>query len=198
MHQKIFHAFNQICRAHAIRGRVLEIGATPDASTLLSLPALARATEKIGINKAGASRYGNFTILSGDANAMTCFPDRHFDAVLSNSVLEHDPFFWRSLTEMRRVARPRALIVIGAPGYGQGRHEKVIRRWLAILPRWLHPADGWALQHSTLTLGLHNYPGDYYRFSEQAFREVFLEGLERTTLRSILNPPRFIGSGIMP
>ena len=34
------------------------------------------------------------------------FPDAMFDVVVSTSQLEHDPTFWRSLDEVRRVLRP--------------------------------------------------------------------------------------------
>jgi len=198
MHPSVFRTFDAICRLYSIHGDVLEIGATPDDSTLLNLPALATAREKIGINQAGASRHKDFSILEANANAMTCFPDRQFDAVLCNAVLEHDPFFWKTLAEIRRVAKSGGLVVIGVPGYRQLPCEKTLRHWLAKLPRSSRRPDGFALQHSTLTLGVHNFPGDYYRFSEQAVREVFLEGMNEVTIRTVLVPPRIIGAGIRP
>jgi len=30
---------------------------------------------------------------------------------------------------------------------------------------------------STITFEVHNFPGDYYRFSEQAFRDVFFDAM---------------------
>lgn len=198
MHQVVFNEFERICRTRGARGRVLEVGATPDATSLLNLPALNDVSEKVGINMSGAGHYNDFSILEMNAHDMTHFPDRHFDVILCNAVFEHDPYFWRSLAEMRRVARPGSLMIIGTPGYGRGRHEGTIRSWLGNLPRWLRPKDGWALQHATLTLGLHHYPGDYYRFSEQAHREVLFEGMQHVEIRTLLNPPRIIGSGIVP
>ena len=174
MHPAVFQTFEEILRSYAVHGDVMEIGATPDDSTLLNLPALAAARKKIGINKVGASRHNDFSILEADANAMTCFPEQSFDAVLCNAVLEHDPFFWKTLAEI------------------------TVRSWLARLPRSSRRPDGWAIQHSTLTLGVHNFPGDYYRFSEQAVREVFFAGAENVVIRSVLVPPRIIGAGIRP
>ena len=179
-----------------MRGSVLEIGATPDASTLLNLPALADAKEKIGINKAGASEFAGFGILDCDANAMTCFPDARFDAVLCNAMLEHDPFFWKTISEIRRVVRPGGIVVIGAPGYMKLPFESKFRQLLSKIPRSPNNPDGWALEHSTLTLGIHNFPGDYYRFSEQAFREVIFEGMKKVIIHTVLVPPRIIGAGI--
>jgi hypothetical protein len=45
MHPVVFNVFEEICRARGIGGAVLEIGATPDASTLLNLPSLAGVRE---------------------------------------------------------------------------------------------------------------------------------------------------------
>jgi ubiquinone/menaquinone biosynthesis C-methylase UbiE len=196
MHPAVFNVFEEICRARAIRGAVLEIGATLDESTLLNLPSLAGAGEKIGINKTGGSRFKDFAILEADANDMTCFPDRRFDVVLCNAVLEHDPFFWKTLAEIRRVVRVGGLVAIGTPGYRQLPFETKLRRWLARLSRFSRHPDGWPLQHSTLTLGVHNFPSDYYRFSEQTFREVFFEGMTEVVIRTVLVPPRIIGAGV--
>ena len=196
MHPAVFEIFETICRPRSIRGTVLEIGATPDKFTLLNLPSLVGAKEKIGVNKSGASRFKDFDILKVDANDMTCFPDQHFDAVLCNAVLEHDRFFWKTLAEIRRVVRAGGLVVIGTPGYRQLPFEKTFRHLLAKLARLSGHSDGWPLQHSTLTLGVHNFPGDYYRFSEQTFREVFFEGMTGVEIHTVLVPPRIIGVGL--
>ena len=196
MHPAIFAEFDKICQTRSLRGTVLEIGATPDDSTLLNLPALAGASRKIGINQAGNSNFKDFKILAIDANDMSCFADQSFDTVLCNAVLEHDPFFWKTLAEIRRVVRVGGLVVIGTPGYGEWRFEKKVRRGLARLARLFKRPAGWPLQHATLTLSVHTFPGDYYRFSEQTFREVFFEGFNEVEIRSVLFPPRIIGAGI--
>jgi hypothetical protein len=48
---------------------------------------------------------------------------------------------------------------------------------------------------STPVLQVHDYPGDYYRFSEQAVREVFLSGYAVLEQRAVMVPPRLIGVG---
>jgi hypothetical protein len=45
------------------------------------------------------------------------------------------------------------------------------------------------------TLWVHNFPGDYYRFSIQAFKDVIFEGMKDVKVYSILIPPRIIGIG---
>jgi len=195
MHPAVFKVFEEICCSRVISGAVLEIGATPDDSTLLNLPSLTRASEKIGINKSCESRFKDFAVLKVDANDMAFFPDHRFDVVLCNSVLEHDRYFWKTLAEIRRVARPGGLVVIGTPGYLDLPYQTKLRHLLGILSRFARHPDGWPLQHSTLTLGVHNFPGDYYRFSEQAFREVFFEQMTEVVIRTVLIPPRIIGAG---
>ncbi len=202
MHPAIFDAFDAICRQEKAGGRVLEIGAVPTSDTLLALPSLAGASRKIGVNLAPASRGPDFEIIETDANALTPFEDDSFDLVLSNSMLEHDRRFWLTLAEIRRVARPGALIAIGVPGYADMRRLPFprLRRFVPHLPvvgRSLHRHIG-ALQAGTSTLGRHDFPGDYYRFSEQAMREVLLADLERPAVRRLLDPPRFLGWARMP
>ncbi|HEV2695023.1 MAG TPA: methyltransferase domain-containing protein [Verrucomicrobiae bacterium] len=197
MHPDIFQAFENLCRPLGLRGSVLEVGATPDASSLLNLPALAAVHEKIGLNLSRAGRFKDYSIIEGNANAMTCFPDNRFDAVLCNATLEHDPFFWKSIAEIRRVTKSGGAILIGTPGYGVIPFEKKVRRLLGWLPRPLRPALG-GLNVSTLTLQVHNFPGDYYRFSEQTYRDVFFEGLQAVAIQSVMSPPRIIGFGRKP
>jgi len=195
MHPAVLNVFDDICRKHLVNGSVLEIGATPDASTLLNLPSLSGAKKKIGINKVGASTFNGFEIRNVDANEMACFETGFFDAVLCNAVLEHDPFFWKTLAEIRRVTRCGGLIAIGTPGYSQLPSERKWHRFFSKL-KWCAPGrDGWALEHSTLTLAVHNFPGDYYRFSEQTFCDVFFEGMKNVTVQTVLTPPRIIGFG---
>jgi len=196
MHSTVFDAFDEICRSRAVSGTVLEIGATPDASTLLNLPALSGATEKLGVSLDGMGRFADFKILKVNSNDMTCFGDQQFDAVLCNSVLEHDKYFWKTLAEIRRVVRIGGLVAIGAPGYTTLPLESKFRGALTKVSALSGSEDGWAFQHSTLTLGVHNFPGDYYRFSEQTFREVFFEGMKEVAIRTVLVPPRIIGAGI--
>lgn len=193
MHDRVHAAFRELCRRYGAGGEVLEIGAVPDASTLLALPELAGAGSRVGINLDGPSSFGGFEIASGNANAMPGFADGAFDLVLCNAVLEHDPKFWLTLGEIRRVLRVGGIAMIGVPGYvrGQsfgGRVAGAVGR--AVRWAWL---DGVAA--STPVLQVHDYPGDYYRFSEQAMREVFLAGYELLEQRAVMAPPRLIGVG---
>ena len=198
MHSAVFACFERICRRQRITGRVLEIGARPRADTLLRLPSLAGAAERLGLDLDGPHEWQGMRIMAGNANRMTEFADDSFDAVLSNSVLEHDPRFWLTLTEMRRVLKPGGLIAIGVPGYG-AMGDTPLRRLFALLRYCPGLATGAGLlRASSATLGLHPAPGDYYRFSEQAMGEVVLEGYRDVGVERLLMPPRFIGWGRKP
>lgn len=198
MHKTVFEKFEEICSGLHIRGSVLEVGATPDDTSLLNMKALDAAAEKIGLNLDGPHHYGNFQIIRGNANAMTCFEDNRFDVVLCNSVLEHDRCFWKTLSEITRVTRSGGIVVIGAPGYGPFPGNKFVLGMAHLLSRVFPRVMAAFPVNSAITLKLHSYPADYYRFSEQAFRDVILAGMERVEVWSIMSPPRWIGLGIKP
>jgi SAM-dependent methyltransferase len=200
MHPRIYQEFERICTERPIRGSVLEVGAEPNDTALLCMKSLQGVSHKVGLNLDSASEYKDFKILSGNANAMDCFEDNQFDAVLCSSTLEHDKYFWKSLSEIKRVTKPGGMIVIGVPGYTKTRVEKIKALWSRIpLIRKLQAHQYLNMFFtSTVTFCVHNWPGDYYRFSPQAMREVFLEGLENTEVRAIMLPPRIIGIGFKP
>ena len=163
------------------------------------MPCLAGCEAKLGLNLAGGRAGGDYEIKQGNANAMTDFTDGQFAAVLCNAVLEHDPFFWMSVAEIRRrVTAAGGLIVIGVPGYaGMGPSTFAPRHSLLslVLKAFERGAYADVFQAGTVTLGVHNFPGDFYRFSEQAVREVLMAGLRDIQIRTVLNPPRFIAWG---
>ena len=88
MHPSVYQAFEGICTARNVSGRVLEIGAVADDSSLLCMESLRSVDEKIGINLNGPEEYRDFQIFEGNGNDMNCFADGYFDAVLCNAVLE--------------------------------------------------------------------------------------------------------------
>jgi SAM-dependent methyltransferase len=140
---------------------VLEIGA--GGLTLLAIPDFASA-RRVAVNL----RFGTPSPdllraerVVANGNALP-FADASFDCVLSCSMLEHDRWFWRTTDEVRRVLRPGGLFVAGVPIY------------------MTLPTDK---DFTTVTYARHGlaYNADYYRFSEQAVREVFFEGYAAIT-----------------
>lgn len=190
MHPLVYQHFESVLAHAPIGGRVLEIGAAPTSDCLLFSPVLGHSSLRIGINKGFSSAttpagkpiaHGRVHFLAADGNDLSFLRDGLFDIVLCNAVLEHDPFFWKTISEMRRVLRGGGWMVIGVPGYiGSIRHPQ-------------HPL-------ATFTHRLHNWPGDYYRFSEQACREVFFAGFDAVSQAVLLvdQTPKIITYGFKP
>jgi hypothetical protein len=194
MHARIYSEFRKIVSEFRPSGRVLEIGAVPDASSLLAMPELSQATELVGVNLAAASSYKNFTIVSGNANHMPLFADASFDCVLCNATLEHDPHFWLTCGEIRRVIKREGLAIIGVPSYAKNGDlltTNIYRR----LRRLFGDRLGLGILDASLTFREHYGPGDYYRFSEMSCREILLGGFRDVGVRSIMVPPRTIAFG---
>jgi SAM-dependent methyltransferase len=198
MHPEVNAAFDRLCQRYGLGGEILEIGATPTPDTLLNLPALSGATRRLGVNMEAASQIGGAEILSANAHALPMLATGSFDAVLCNATFEHDPMFWLTLAEIRRLLRPAGIAIFGVPGYIG--HRGLVPRVKGLAARlWPSPLPGSArlagAAASTATLQIHNYPGDYYRFSEQAMRDVLLDGFDVLEIEVLLQPPRIIGVG---
>ena len=200
MHPCVYQEFERICATRDLRGSVLEVGAAPSDDCLLNMKALSQVSEKIGVDLGGPYEFNDFKVLKANGNAMDCFEANRFDTVLCNSVLEHDKYFWKTISEIKRVTKPGGLILIGVPGYEWVKGER-LKSAMSKTPllRGLRSHRYLSMFfYSTITLHVHNHPGDYYRFSPQCMREVFLEGLESIEVKTVMLPPRVIGLGIKP
>jgi ubiquinone/menaquinone biosynthesis C-methylase UbiE len=202
MHPVIFETFEKMCAPLAIRGRVLEMGASRHHQSLLTMLALKQAVERIGIGLDGAMEGEGHSIRHGNANDLSAFADGSFELVLSNSMLEHDPKFWLSIAEARRVTTPGGYLAVGVPAYGAmgAVPARRLYRRLSRLPLIgaRRRQEFAASAASSLTLGIHNFPGDYYRFSEQAMRDVIFEGMEVISTDMLFQPPRVFGLARKP
>lgn len=170
--------FHNVIRRSGVRPkRALEVGGLMGEDSLLRFPELDGA-ERFCLNLVELPSEDGVTAVAGNANDMRgVFADETFDLVLCCSTLEHDKRFWLSVAEMKRVMRPGGLLVIGVPGYVKDEERDEGR--------------------STLTYRVH-YTFDYYRFSEQAVREVFFDGMERVKVKAYMTPPRLLGHGYKP
>jgi ubiquinone/menaquinone biosynthesis C-methylase UbiE len=153
MHPRVFQEFERICLGRQAGGSVLEVGAVPSEESFLCMKSLKGAHKKIGINLDGPYTYKDFEILKVNANDMSCFGDNLFGTVVTNATLEHDRFFRKTLSEIKRVTRSGELIVIGVPGFTKLEIEKSHRliEKIPLLGRFLsHHLD--PLFASTLVL----------------------------------------------
>jgi SAM-dependent methyltransferase len=170
--------FHNVIRRSGVRPKkALEVGGLMGQDSLLRFPELDGA-ERFCLNLVELPSEDGITAVAGNANDMRgVFADEAFDLVLCCSTLEHDKHFWLSVAEMKRVMRPGGLLVIGVPGYVKDEERDRGR--------------------STLTYRVH-YTFDYYRFSEQAVREVFFSDMERVKVKAYMTPPRLLGHGYKP
>jgi|SRR5712692_4652948 len=189
--------------------RVLEIGAGVDASqTLLSV--LARASDRnyecVGIDLAVENIPTKlpYELRQMSGNDMQDFDDASFDAIICNATLEHDRMFWRTLAEVRRVLKPGGFFYVGVPGYPRRRNrlQRAALRpqaggRLGRVPGLKQLSERARLSQlaGVGTLWYHAAPHDYYRFSEDAVRDVFLEEMHCLTLRYVLWPVRILAVG---
>lgn len=191
MIERTYREYRDVLRALASRPRVvLEVGARPDASSLLAAGELADAF-RIGVNLSEPGRTSGFTVAGMDARALA-FPDESFDLVICASTLEHVPDFWVVCSEMKRVLAPDGILIASVPGYG----ESALGNRLRQLGFTLGLPDWW--KRATATMRVHDAPHDYYRFSEYAFRDVILDGLADIHTWRIMIPPRIYGMGRKP
>ncbi len=90
-------------------------------------------------------------------------------------------------------------MIIGVPGFGNSGQiplSKNIQDAIISDPNGKNYLG--MLRSSSLTLGVHNYPGDFYRFSAQAMKEVILQGLVDIKILMVMQPPRILGIGRKP
>jgi SAM-dependent methyltransferase len=170
--------YHRIIRRAGVRPqRALEVGGLLGKDSLLRFPELAGA-ERYCLNLTEIPSEDGITAIKGNGNDMRgVFRSNWFDLVLCSATLEHDKRFWLSVEEMRRVLKPGGLLIISVPGYVKDRENDRGR--------------------STATYRVH-YKFDYYRFSQQAVRSVFFEGMERVRVEPFLTPPRIFGWGYKP
>lgn len=170
MHPKVNETYQKLAEKYEMKGPFLEVGIGNRESAILSGPYFLGKPERFATNLSEMEvldEEGDRKIqfIRCNANNMKeVFADGQFGTVLSNAVIEHDKYFWRSLEEMKRVLAPGGLLAIGAPGY---------------IPRKRLKGDVLddRFSRATVTADVHSRP-DYWRFSDMAFEEVLCEGLE--------------------
>lgn len=207
MHEHIYATFESILEERDISGRVLELGVAGKQELLLDSEAPPAKSERIGIGLEDNPDI-EYEYRQMNANDMTGFDEDSAGCILCNAMIEHDKHFWKTLAEISRVGRPGCLVVIGAPGFAErdysrrlpGPVRRVYRRLARAISRLVENTSEGRIQPHKMTpvYNIHLAPHDYYRFSEYAFRDVILAGLEATEVRTVMDPPRIIGCGRVP
>ena len=184
--------FERWCMKFNNKGSILEIGCGPSPNPLLKMQSLKKAKYKVGINLKAYDHYKDFKVLKCNANNMReCFKDNTFDIVLCNAIFEHDKYFWKSVSEIHRVLKPGGVFILGVPGFCENS-----KNWKTDDKAALNKVNSLGIHMTTVTFKLHKNSGDYWRFSEQAYQEVLMEGFKLGACHAVMVPPRIIGYGI--
>jgi len=150
-----------------------------------------------------------YTLSNTNSNRMDQFADSSFNVVLSSSTLENDQYFWKTLSEVRRILKADGIFAVLVPGYSKGLGKparmfgqamrlmsRVDRRGFnGLFQKRIEAFEQNGILAQTSTYSYHESPVDYYRFSEDAVRDVFMEGFDCLHFESILKPPRLIAVG---
>ncbi len=189
MHPRVNEVYQQLAEKYEMKGPFLEIGVGHKQPAILSGPYFANRPDRFATNLAEveleAEEAESIRFTRCNSQDMTgVFADGQFGTVLSNAVLEHDKYFWRSLDEMKRVLAPGGILAVGAPAY---------------IPRSQIQAGviNDKVPKATATLDMHSRP-DYWRFSPMAFTEVICEGLELLDIMVVLRIPVLVAVARKP
>jgi SAM-dependent methyltransferase len=203
MHRVVLDAYFDAFRRFPPPGLdVLELGSIEWTAKRFRA-ALPADTRYLGINLEGDAEGDGWRIVLGTANDLD-IDDASQNAIICNAMLEHDPAFWRSISEANRVLRPGGLLYLGVSGFSttvsRARVGLRLEGWLDRVGRGDRIVRSRLLGHlvSTQTIPLHEYPGDYWRVSLEAMRRVLLADLEVLELREVHHPPRIFGVGRKP
>ncbi len=170
MHSRLNDIYQQLAKKYEMQGPFLEVGVGIKEAAILSGSYFQGKPERFATNLSDKEIIDEQDdakiefIRCNSNNMKDNFADGQFKTVLSNAVIEHDKYFWRSLDEMKRVLAPGGILAVGAPGYIARKHVK-------------NEMFTSGFKKATVTYDVHSVP-DYWRFSRMAFREVICEGLD--------------------
>lgn len=192
----VFDTIHQILIDCRPEGNILNIGAGAFEHDFLNMPYFRENKDLvslfgINIDPMQIGKFGNFEVLQLSANKTT-FNDEFFDCIICNAMMEHDPRFWLTLEEIRRVMKKNGLLIVGVPAF----IDEPFVNFIPMLPKFTQRGSyQYDFSQATLTYTVHCAPGDYYRFSQQACLEVIFDGYDQVNLRTVMRPPRIIGYG---
>ena len=184
---RIAHEFQILAAANEARGPFLEIGVGPKENAAL-LADYFRAEERHAIGHGDALVRDGVAFHQGSPNDMRgLFSDGRFSTVLWNRALAHDPFFWRTLDEIKRVLAPGGVLIVAVSDFSKSPALNGIK---AVGPK------GNAIGDVTVTQGIHPTRGDFWRISPQAMRKSILHGYAIREVREVMMPSRVFGVGV--
>lgn len=182
---KIIQEICGLAAAHDAHGPFLEICAAPNTSFALLDPHFGDAERHI-IGAKAASPGDGAIYANGNPNDMRAlYKDRQFSTVIWNGAMAHDKCFWRTVEEIKRVLAPGGILIAVAPGFG----SKSRFGLKVVGPK------GSEIANATVTARAHAYSPDYWRVSQQAMKQIILDGFDIREVRTALLMPRVFGVG---
>ena len=175
-----------IARFHGVKpnDRAIEIGSANVNGIVADLFAAGTSYTGVDHRSPPCNRpEGNNVHVQANGNDLRAhFDDDAFDWALCNSMLEHDLYFWKTVSELRRVLRPGGILIIGTPTLGFGHHG--VSEDLAENPGLPTHPEGTGIF-------------DYYRFTRSTYYRLFFAGCEDVEVLDVDRDgsPRLCGSG---
>ena len=184
---KIARELHALAVAHQAHGPFLEIGIGPKERAALLLEAFEGEERRVVGHGEPAVRDG-VAFHPGSPNDMRGqFADGRFATVLWNSALAHDPQFWRTLEEIKRVLAPGGVLIVVASDFSRSPAHNGIK---TVGPK------GNPIPNTTVTQSVHPTRGDYWRISPQAMRKTILGDYKILEIREVMMPSRVFGVGL--
>lgn len=190
INKKSYKFIENILYENNIHWKVLEIWANSDISSFLYSKHIINC-EKYWINISFNNNFikDDINFLNINWNNLNYFKNSYFDCIICNAVLEHDKYFWKTISEINRVLKKGWLLIIWVPTYWKFKFSKFFKKILFNTNNFIWDF----LINWTITFKKHSFPWDYYRFTTETIKDVFFENYYDIKIKEIMFPSRWIG-----
>jgi 2-polyprenyl-3-methyl-5-hydroxy-6-metoxy-1,4-benzoquinol methylase len=113
------------------------------------------------------ARQKGFDVITGGL-AEAAYPEKSFDVVVMNHVLEHIPDPLQAMVEIKRILKDDGLLVIGVPNFGSYMAHLMKGKWFSLMP----DQHIWQFTHDSLDKLL----------QKAGFSEVYFEAKDNHTI----------------
>jgi hypothetical protein len=183
---RIIQELCTLAKSHGARGPYLDVGVGSPEKTVL-LEDQFKSDERRAVGSHASTEVDGLVYSHGNPNDMReLYKDGQFSTVFWGGALARDKFFWRTLSEIKRVLAPQGVFLVSAPAF-----TKVARFGLQVIS-----AKGNEIPNATVTARADDVLPDYLRFSPRAIREMIFDGFDVREVRVALVVPRVFGVGV--